>query len=262
MKALYAAILILAPLPAYAQPPPAPAAAQASPSPAAPPEPASLPPATPAPAEGPDVVKTTDGVVFVGKVLRETATGYLFRTGDGQTLVIEFTRIADIQSQKDRPSPALPAAGAPAAPGPAPQAPSPAPQAPDRTAASAARLKLLDEEITRLNGSYRSQFNAGLGLGSGLLFVGIGAVGLGCCTDNNPSVKTTSVVALVTGGVLAIVGGIMLGVNASHNSGVDAEIRKLELEQKTLKQEGARGTDALGTEPQLALSLFSYTASF
>jgi hypothetical protein len=46
-----------------------------------------------------DVIKTRDGKVHAGKILRETERGYLFSENDS-TDVIQFTEVADIQKSQ------------------------------------------------------------------------------------------------------------------------------------------------------------------
>lgn len=225
--------------------------------------PASAPPAAAAPdpsgarplaSDHYDIIRMTDGRVLTGKILRETAAGYLFRSSEGVTQVVEFGQIADLQSTAPRAVEPGPGKTTPDAKG------DPAAKAAPALAADtgvSARLRSIDEEIKELSFSRRSQVNAGLSLGGGLLFITVGAVGLACCVDNNPSVKTTSVVSLVSGGVLAVVGGIMLGVNASHNGDVELETRRLESEKRRLSSEAA-----LDSEGRLLLPVFGYSAAF
>lgn len=44
-----------------------------------------------------DTITTKDGTRYDGRILDRTATGYLFRSVDGQTSVIDFAQVDDVQ---------------------------------------------------------------------------------------------------------------------------------------------------------------------
>src|SRR6476660_4347906 len=69
-----------------------------------------------------DVIHTKDGRLHVGRILKETAKGYLFKESDGATAVIEFTQIDDVTKGGSvaPPPPELPPGGKESPPPPPP----------------------------------------------------------------------------------------------------------------------------------------------
>jgi hypothetical protein len=116
-------------------------------------------------AEGITTIRTRDGKTYKGKVLRETAKGYLLRT-DTETKLIEYGAVDDIHVEGEAPPPPPPNLSVPLPPPPPPAPPStPAPMAAPPPLAPAAPVSELDAPLPPRDWM---EANHGLHLGFGV----------------------------------------------------------------------------------------------
>ena len=188
------------------------------------------PNATPAPqASAPtsyDVIRTKDGKVRVGTLLQETEKGYLFRTAEGETLVVEFKTIDDIQRTGGASVPAQgtgkPGAVSPPAPPGLTQPPPyyPAPYNYDPLMVEKERKRLRLEATLRDLESKLAQASYGTAIFE--LIAGVAVVGLALFVFNGD--PFFQLILLIGGGLNLVIGGVRLAFVAYDRSKLGEQI--------------------------------------
>lgn len=177
-----------------------------------------------------DIIKLNDGRVYTGRIVKETERGYLFRSTDGQTFVIAFSLIADVQSTA---YPARPApAPAPAAPPPAYVQPAPTYAPPPAWASpNAARIAEIDRELASL---HAADYSIVKPIIVAILGFGVEAVGWVLYGSSDVTVALLGVIGIVTGALMVVLGAIFFVVNIVRKSVTSGRISTLENEREAL----------------------------
>ncbi len=219
----------------FAREPPA-LLAQASPPPAAP---------TSRPASY-DVIRTRDGKVRVGKILDDTDKGYLVRTSDGESMLIAYEEVDDVQrtggSLGARPAPPPPTVYAPPPPG-YPQYP----YDPGRVERDLKRVRL-EASLRDLESRYSQLSYTGAVITTvvGTAMVVLALTFLGGLDNPNGAIL------LVIGGIEVLVGGIQLGVTAWDRAELAEQLESTRAELEQLTAHAARTLRA----PMITLARF------
>lgn len=192
-------------------------------------------------AEHYDVIKTKDGAVHTGQILRETQQGYLFKEATGATHVIVFTDIDSIQSTGPAGS------GAPTGPTAAPAVPAAGKPSPADTARKAELERDLKASHADLDSwNYTNP----------IIYAVLGAVQIVLALVIPMSAYSYDL--LMAGGLLFLVGGgVIYGlVVAVVRSSIQDDITRDETELHALDLQGARGLLAPGAVPMTVLARF------